>query len=1251
MAFASLSPPTTPVNYVDARRFCTADGVTDDRASIASALASVTSRGVTRLDLGTGTYRLSKYVDIAHKRGLHILGRNAKIILPSGDATVVPDATAASSSMARSALLLRYCSDILVEGVTFIGDTSTDIVIQLGSGVYATHSVGISLIDCNQINGASIVQQDATNATAGTGDTLTYSSGHVTITDASAAFVLGHGVGCRWITISGAMNPQNNGVFRITSYTSATTLVYENAAGVTEPTSNFKWTIDDNDRGLRVRGGRSFGARKNIIPTNDTVISEHTFEQPDTADVCGIGDALTLSGSTVTLTDQTRNITTKLLGKYVTITGASGANNGTFLITAAVAKSGNTPASLSWANASGVTELFGGSWWVANGEKTGIGGASGAFATDIASCTVDASSDTITRVDHGYQTGTNVRFTATSMPGGLGTGDFYVIPQTADTFKVASSASNAYLGTAVNITSNGTTVNVTAGTRLTVTASSFAENDFTKNIRILGATSSANNGLYTINMASGSTVVFNNWNGVSEPFSGAACQWTIDGYDRVGGTTTGNGSSHAIYIFAGRSDIKIIGCTFRNIRTIGVKVSGSSTPIDNVIVSNCYFKNCGAAATWGADDSCEHSNLTFTGNLLVDCTMNRTGWSEGATIGVLGSRSIKITNNTFYFTQNNIASLDGTGLGGVSVISLTRYQAGASQPIEGVEVSGNTFACDPQATTPTGLMTNAILATRVGQRSHYDTAGSLTKSGNVMTLTNNAALFSAQLVGRPIQFVNSTNAANNGTYTIESVPSGTTLTFTNAAGVAGALGGTYRIYPDRSLGAWSNSYHRGGILKIAGNTFDNVSMTTIATTGCISPEITDNTFAFGAISSTGDTMPVIRRNKCLASNTNAAEIQLASPIWPVIADNTAAPANQFASSIAARGDMSIGLNSTVTDFPLLGTHGRVRPSGAREEVVFAYGYDHVDGDTLEVGNTTYTYKATSPTGNQFNSLASLLAAINANTATTNISAADYGTGFSAGDIATTHVRVRRSAQSTTDGNTFVRSTALNGTALVILRNDQSGSSSKSASRGSGSAGPIDDKTVVWSAMASHAAVVSLTPDNDAARALLASGSAATGKITCVAKAFLFDADYLTIGDGLSAPKLYELDVTGDGVTAGRIQVNVSTDTTAATVAARLRTAILANQPALSVTDNADGTLTVAHLISGTVGNVTMTENVANAGFLVTGLANGGVGGFRQLRSAGTPPTDSGACAVMQHAKSSNQAGVDLGVEFRFEIGG
>lgn len=119
------------------------------------------------------------------------------------------------------------------------------------------------------------------------------------------------------------------------------------------------------------------------------------------------------------------------------------------------------------------------------------------------------------------------------------------------------------------------------------------------------------------------------------------------------------------------------------------------------------------------------------------------------------------------------------------------------------------------------------------------------------------------------------------------------------------------------------------------------------------------------------------------------------------------------------------------------------------------------------------------------------------------------------------------------------------------------------------------------------------------------GVAAVGKVTCVQKTLLVDTDFMTIGDGLGVPKLYEFDVTGGGVTAGRVAVDVSTaTTTAAQVAARLKTAVEANQPSLVVTHNGTGALLIVHKIAGVVGNVTMTENVAATGFVVEGMSGG-----------------------------------------------
>jgi hypothetical protein len=115
---------------------------------------------------------------------------------------------------------------------------------------------------------------------------------------------------------------------------------------------------------------------------------------------------------------------------------------------------------------------------------------------------------------------------------------------------------------------------------------------------------------------------------------------------------------------------------------------------------------------------------------------------------------------------------------------------------------------------------------------------------------------------------------------------------------------------------------------------------------------------------------------------------------------------------------------------------------------------------------------------------------------------------------------------------------------------------------------------------------------------------ASGTITCTTKANYADTDYMTIGDGIGVAKVYEFDTAGDGVTAGRVQVNISASVSAADVAAVLRTAILANQPALGVVDAGSGVLTITHNWAGSGGNITITENVVNAGHTVSGMSGG-----------------------------------------------
>ena len=88
----------------------------------------------------------------------------------------------------------------------------------------------------------------------------------------------------------------------------------------------------------------------------------------------------------------------------------------------------------------------------------------------LATFTVDAGTDIATAGDGILtETGTLVRFTTTTtLPAGLSLAtDYYLIYQSATTFKIASSLANALAGTAINITDTGTGVHtVTVQTRM-----------------------------------------------------------------------------------------------------------------------------------------------------------------------------------------------------------------------------------------------------------------------------------------------------------------------------------------------------------------------------------------------------------------------------------------------------------------------------------------------------------------------------------------------------------------------------------------------------------------------------------------------------------------------------------------------------------------------------------------------------------------------------------------------------------------
>ena len=147
----------------------------------------------------------------------------------------------------------------------------------------------------------------------------------------------------------------------------------------------------------------------------------------------------------------------------------------------------------------------------------------------------------------------------------------------------------------------------------------------------------------------------------------------------------------------------------------------------------------------------------------------------------------------------------------------------------------------------------------------------------------------------------------------------------------------------------------------------------------------------------------------------------------------------------------------------------------------AYGAGHVDGDAITVGGRTFTFKATAPGENQFNTFAGLVALINNLTV---VDAADYGSMLTP-SCTTQHIRVRGAVASNAV-NQFSIDTikTLNPTALVVPRNSTGGGEAFQSSRGEATAG-VQNKTVIWSPCAKASGGPTIVPNNMAARKLLA----------------------------------------------------------------------------------------------------------------------------------------------------------------------
>ena len=131
----------------------------------------------------------------------------------------------------------------------------------------------------------------------------------------------------------------------------------------------------------------------------------------------------------------------------------------------------------------------------------------------------------------------------------------------------------------------------------------------------------------------------------------------------------------------------------------------------------------------------------------------------------------------------------------------------------------------------------------------------------------------------------------------------------------------------------------------------------------------------------------------------------------------------------------------------------------------------------------------------------------------------------------------------------------------------------------------------------------LTPDTDAGvTKTYINGTKSTGDLTCVAGADLVKGDAFSLENALGDTANFEYTDDGTG-TKGRILIAFSGSDTADDVAVATRAAI--NGIPLRITaSGASATVALTQDIAGAAGDTTITESVADAGFLKTDFASG-----------------------------------------------
>lgn len=198
-----------------------------------------------------------------------------------------------------SALSVRYSGGTVAKTGTSQVDTTGLVVTLTSSGTAPSSNewAGKVLRFANGLQ--RLILSNTTGALAGgTGDSLAYAAGVVTLVDSAGAFTASD-VG-KHITIAGATNPGNNGTFIVSEYVGVTSVKFANTSGVSE-TSSFTYSSTD------------------VIPVI-TLNSLYALTTTEIAEINSANSGVGMATDVITVTTATVSIT----GSSGVATGISG---------------------------------------------------------------------------------------------------------------------------------------------------------------------------------------------------------------------------------------------------------------------------------------------------------------------------------------------------------------------------------------------------------------------------------------------------------------------------------------------------------------------------------------------------------------------------------------------------------------------------------------------------------------------------------------------------------------------------------------------------------------------------------------------------------------------------------------------------------------------------------------------------------------------------------------------------------------